>query len=115
MGFIHEVDSDICGVEERSESVILRDDSDNSQQLFFNHERPSDIQKQIVTSLMLRAGEAFSRNDEQEAKRLKKSAADVNAVTLTERRVAAVEVTKPWLRDLYQFISKHEAVLKEDD
>ena len=47
MGFCHETESAIFGIEERTESVYLRNDSENLDQMFFNHERADSVQQRI--------------------------------------------------------------------
>lgn len=107
MGFIYETGSNLLGVERRRESCYLQDCSDGEPQMFFYHQPPSEIQREIALFFLSQAGVAYSRGDEKEAARLKSIGEAVKSVAITERRVAMVEVTKEWLRALYNFLQEH--------
>ena len=117
MGFIHETNSQILGFESRSESCVVWEDGkkwdDEPKHIFVGSRTPPKrVQDAIRAILMQAAGKAFSKGDDAEANRLKKAALDVSALKFDDDvAITIVEVSKEWLKELFDFLSKHPEIL----
>lgn len=118
MGKIYETNSQIFGFEKRSESCIVWESGKEWNQepshIFVGYKHPkAKVQDEIVSMLMQRAGEAFAKENETEANRLKKCASDVRDLKFeSDVAISTVEFSKEWLKELLNFLNKNKDILE---
>lgn len=118
MGRIYETNSQIFGLEERSESCIVWESGkkwdEEPQHIFVGSKTPkSKVRDEIISMLMQQAGDAFAKGNETEANRLKKCATDVRYLKFdSDVAIAEIEVSKEWLKELFNFLAKNKNILE---
>ena len=118
MGRIHETNSQIFGLKERSESCIVWESgkkwNEEPQHIFVGYKHPkTKVQDEIVVMLMQQAGKAFAEGNETEANRLKKCATDVRNLKFdSDVAISEIEVSKEWLKELFNFLAKNKNILE---
>lgn len=113
MGHIHDTKSDIMGFEERRESAYIKDISDDSNHMFFHHATWGMVRSYIVAKIMRQAGDAFSNSDEAKADFYKSVAEVIRNTDIDVLEPNSVEVSKEWLKDLYEFLNSKPKVMEE--
>ena len=115
MGFILETKSDILFLEERRESVVLNSPSDNRQIFPPCWYQPDHVRDEIAESIREYAKDLWGRgNATEEAEVRRKVAEQVENMKLERpSKPHSTEVTKRYLRELYEYLSENPEVMEE--
>lgn len=112
MGAIQDTNSELVGMEVRSESSYLSDNSPDKNQMYFCHQRADDTKNQIIAWLKKKSGEAFEKGRDDEATKLREVASLLTVSNINSIEPHSIEVTHGWLRDLYVFMRSNPALLE---
>jgi 5'(3')-deoxyribonucleotidase len=115
MGFIHETNSEIFGIETRSESAYLRDLSADKKHLHIRYVRKSQVRDEIADSIMKQAGEFFSKGEIDNAMQYKKLSEIVRQTAVSyDEKPYSVEATYEWIKELVKFVSENDILPKSE-
>lgn len=104
MGFVHETESEIFGIETRSESAYLHD-LEGCQVFIYETTRGADVRED---GIMKQAGEHFAKGGTKEAERFKQIADIVRGTPIRpDREHHLLEASYIWIAALVKFCNEN--------